>query len=100
MCDVRNPGRCGELDAEGMRMGKDLLVRIVAMLTRMIERGSQVREGDAVYGYVYVYVYGSGNERQSGQPEGPGDSQWLAPDLVVGLEPVRVADGARRRRAA
>ena len=34
-----------------MRQGKDLLVRIVAMLTRMIDRGNQVREGDAVYGY-------------------------------------------------
>jgi hypothetical protein len=34
------------------------------MLTRMIERGSQVREGDAVYGYVNE----NENEGQSGQP--------------------------------
>jgi four helix bundle protein len=64
-------GRCGTLDAEAVSTGKDLLVRIVAMLTRMIERGSQVREGDVVYGY----VNGNGNERQSGQPEGAGDPQ-------------------------
>jgi glutamate synthase domain-containing protein 1 len=48
-----------------------LLVRIVAMLTRMIERGSQVREGDVVYGYVNE----NGNEGQSGTPKGAGDSQ-------------------------
>ena len=62
--------RCGVLDHEGTRKGKDLLVRIVAMLTRMIERGNQIREGDVVYGYVNEYA----NEEQSGQ-EGPGDSQ-------------------------
>jgi hypothetical protein len=54
-----------------VRTGKGLLVRIVAILPRMIERGSQVREGDAVY----VYGDGNGNERQSGQPGKPGDSQ-------------------------
>jgi len=42
-----------------------------ADLTRMIERGSQVREGEVVYGY----VNDNGNEGQSGQPAGPGDSQ-------------------------
>jgi four helix bundle protein len=63
--------RCGVLDREAERKGKDLLVRIVAMLTRMIERGNQVREEDIVYGYVNE----NGNERDSGQPEGPGDSQ-------------------------
>jgi hypothetical protein len=52
-----------------MGKGKELLVRIVAMLTRMIERGNQVREEDVVYGYGY------GNEGGSGQPEGAGDSQ-------------------------
>ena len=59
-----------ELDHEkdAARKGKDLLVRIVAMLTRMIERGNQVREGDIVYGYVNE----NGNEGDSGQPEGPG----------------------------
>ena len=49
--------RCGVLDREAVRKGKDLLVRIVAMLTRMIERGNQVREDDIVYGY----VSGNGN---------------------------------------
>jgi hypothetical protein len=52
---------------------------VVAMLTRMIERGNQVREGDAVYGYGNVYVNGNGNgngnEWGSGQPESAGDSQ-------------------------
>ena len=49
--------RCGVLDREAVRKGKDLLVRIVAMLTRMIEHGNQVREDDIVYGY----VNGNGN---------------------------------------
>ena len=63
-------GRCGTLDGETVRKGKELLVRIVAMLTRMIERGNQAREGDVVYGYVNE----NGNGGPSGQP-GPGDSQ-------------------------
>jgi len=62
--------RCGVLDHEGARKGKELLMRIVAMLTRMIARGTEVREGDVVYGYVNE----NGNERRSGQPESPGDS--------------------------
>ena len=56
-------GRCGVLDHEGARKHKELLVRIVAMLTRMIERGIQVREEDIVYGY----VNDNGNEEPSGQ---------------------------------
>ena len=63
--------RCGVLDRDAARKGKDLLVRIVAMLTRMIERGNQVREEDIVYGYVNE----NGNEEDSGQQEGAGDSQ-------------------------
>jgi four helix bundle protein len=57
--------RCGVLDGEATRKGKELLVRIVAMLTRMIERGSQVREDDAVYGNVNVNENGNvyGKER-------------------------------------
>ena len=55
--------RCGVLDREAVRKGKDLLVRIVAMLTRRIERGNQVREDDIMYGY----VNGNGNEGHSGQ---------------------------------
>ncbi len=70
--------RCGVLDREAVRHGKEFLVRIVAMLTRMIERRNQVREGDVVYengngyvnengngyenGYGYGYEYGNGNE--------------------------------------
>jgi four helix bundle protein len=65
--DILN--RCGTLDGEAVGKGKELLVRIVAMLTRMIERGNQVREGDVMYGY------GNENEGGSGQPEGAGDSQ-------------------------
>jgi four helix bundle protein len=59
-------GRCGTLDGEAVRKGKELLVRIVAMLTRMIERGTQVREGEAVYGYVNE----NGNVGKSGQRRG------------------------------
>ena len=49
--------RCGVLDRAAARNGKDLLVRIVAMLTRMIERGNLVCEE----GIVYVYGNGNGN---------------------------------------
>ena len=38
------------------------------MLTRMIERGNQVREEGIVYGYVNE----NGNEEDSGQPVDPG----------------------------
>ena len=55
--------RCGVLDREAVRKGKDLWVRIVALLTRRIERGNHVREDDIVYGY----VNGNGNEGHSGQ---------------------------------
>ena len=63
--------RCGVLDREAARKGKELLVRIVAMLTRMVGRGNHVHEGEVVHGY----VNGNGNEGQSGQPTGAGDSQ-------------------------
>ena len=52
-----------------------------AILTRMIERGSQVREGEAVYGYGYVNEngdgngYGDGDDEPSGQPEDAGDGK-------------------------
>lgn len=49
-------GRCEVIDLETVREGKDLLIRIVAMLTRMIERGNQFCEGEIVYGYVNEYV--------------------------------------------
>ncbi|HRR34668.1 MAG TPA: hypothetical protein P5026_11250 [Kiritimatiellia bacterium] len=67
--------RCGLLDRDAARQGKDLLVRIVAMLTRMIGRGNQVRER----GNGYWDVNGYGDEEDSGQPEGAGDSQSPAP---------------------
>ena len=53
-------GRCGVLDAESLETGKQLLVRIVAMLTRMIERGhgGALREEEIVCGYVNEYGYG------------------------------------------
>ena len=40
------------------------------MLTRMIERGNQVREEGIVYGYVNE----NGNEEDSGQQESAGDA--------------------------
>ena len=79
--------RCGVLDQEAVRKGKDLLVRIVAMLTRMIERGNQVREGEVVYGYVNE----NGNEEQSGQPTGAGASTRMAPaggEILIHEPPV------------
>jgi len=63
--------RCDVLDGEAARKGKDLLVRIVAMLTRMIERGNQVREAEVGYGYVNA----NGNGKSAGQPEGAGGAQ-------------------------
>lgn len=50
------------LSRKAVRKGKDLLVRIVAMLMRRIERGNQVREGDDGDGGVNE----NGNEGQSG----------------------------------
>ena len=49
--------RCGVVEPDGATSGKQLLVRIVSMLTRMIERGRQVREEGIVYGYVNENVY-------------------------------------------
>ena len=49
-------------EAEG-KVGKELLVRIVAMLTRMIGAADHVRESEAVYEYVYGYEYGEKTER-------------------------------------
>ena len=53
--------------------GKRLLVRIVAMLPRMIERGRRgaVREEGIAYGYVNEYGYGE----ETGQPEAGSDAQ-------------------------
>jgi len=56
---------CQVISEVEWRTGKDLLERVVAMLTRMIAPGDQVREDEAVYGYVYAYGYGGseGNGR-------------------------------------
>lgn len=50
--------RCGIIDHETAAEGKQLLVRIVSMLTRMIERGNKVREEGIVYGNVNENEYG------------------------------------------
>jgi four helix bundle protein len=50
--------RCQAISDAEWRTGKDLLARIVAMLTKMVMPDGQVREEEAVYGYVYEYVYG------------------------------------------
>lgn len=42
--------RCGTLDGDVVRKGKYRLVRIVAMLTRMIDRRNLVREREVGYG--------------------------------------------------
>ena len=68
---IRHLGRCEVLNRETVRKGKELLVRIVAMLTRMIEREKQVRENE----FEYVYEYGNENGLQSGKPDGINDSQ-------------------------
>ena len=53
---------CGVLDKAAARNGKNLLVRIVAMLTRMIECGNLVREEGVVYGN------GNGGDREAVRP--------------------------------
>ncbi len=45
--------RCQVLSETDWKAGKELLTRIVAMLTRMMRPTDQVRESEAVYGYVY-----------------------------------------------
>ncbi|OQB34578.1 MAG: hypothetical protein BWY06_03425 [Candidatus Latescibacteria bacterium ADurb.Bin168] len=58
--------RCGVLDRAAARNGKDLLVRIVAMLTRMIERGNLVCEEGIVYGN--GNGNGNGGDREAVRP--------------------------------
>jgi hypothetical protein len=65
--DVYRLGRCGVLDADALGVGKGLIVRIVAMLTRMIDRGhGGVREE----GIVYVNENVNVNGEDTGQPDG------------------------------
>ena len=47
----------GDHGADG-KQGKELLVRIVAMVTRMMGVADHVRESAGVYGYEYAYEYG------------------------------------------
>ena len=62
--------RCRVLEETSFGQGKALLVRIVAMLTRMVQSSKQVREEGIVYGYVNENGYGAGD----GQPMAGGDS--------------------------
>lgn len=62
--------RCKVLDVANSGQGKALRVRIVAMLTRMIQSGNQIREEGIVYGYVNENENGTAN----GQPMAGGDS--------------------------
>jgi hypothetical protein len=62
-------GRCGVLNADALGVGKGLIVRIVAMLTRMIDRGhGGVREEGIVYGNENVNE--NVNNEDTGQPDG------------------------------
>ena len=47
--------RCRVISEADWQAGKELLVRIVAMLTRMMDACGHVREPESVYGYEYVY---------------------------------------------
>lgn len=58
-------GRCEVLKWEAVRKGKELLVRIVAMLTRMIVRGVQFRETEIVYGDGNGNGDGDGNREEN-----------------------------------
>jgi four helix bundle protein len=56
--------RCRVITQADGKQGKELLVRIVAMLTRMMDPANHVRESAAVYGYEYVYEYGEDGKAQ------------------------------------
>jgi hypothetical protein len=57
--------RCQVISEVEWKTGKDLLARIVAMLTKMATPPNQVREDEALYGYVYEYVYGEDRETRT-----------------------------------
>jgi four helix bundle protein len=64
-------GRCGVLDADALGVGKGLIVRIVATLTRMIDRGhGGVREEGIVYGNGNGNENVNVNDEDTGQPDG------------------------------
>jgi four helix bundle protein len=68
--------RCQVLSAANWKAGKELLVRIVAMLTRMMGPCDHVRESEAVY--VNGYEYGEDRVAEQGPCTGcPGSpSTW------------------------
>jgi four helix bundle protein len=54
--------RCQVISEAEWKTGKELLARAVAMVTRMTDPASHVREEEAVYGYVNEYEYGEEGE--------------------------------------
>ena len=58
--------RCRVISEADWQAGKELLARIVAMLTRMMDACDHVREPETVYGYGYecVYEYGVDERRR------------------------------------
>jgi hypothetical protein len=51
-------GRCGVIEESAMIKGKGCLVRVVSMLTRMIDHYSRISEEGSVYGNENEYGYG------------------------------------------
>jgi four helix bundle protein len=66
--------RCQVLSEVERKTGKDLLARIVAMLTKMTAPRNQVREEEAVYGYVY------GEDRETRTKVSRGRAERRAPE--------------------
>ena len=63
---------CGAIEPDVAQAGKDLLVRIVAMLTKMTSRPMHLRE-EVEYEYEYAYEYdstGRGQEAARGSASG------------------------------
>ena len=59
--------RCGVLSETDWKTGKELLARIVAMLTRMMGPADRVRESEAVYVYEYGEEGGAEQEPYTGR---------------------------------
>ncbi|MCK6555290.1 four helix bundle protein [Candidatus Binatia bacterium] len=71
--------RCGPIAGPQWKSGKELLVRIVAMLTRMTDHcADRVREEVAVYEYVNEYEYG-GDADSAASADG-GAERYIAGD--------------------
>ena len=68
--------RCRVLSEAEWKAGKELLARIVAMLTRMMGASDEVRESEAVYVCEYVYEYGEdGGAEQKATPNARRDAR-------------------------